>query len=119
MPPSNIDMSAIREAIARRRGGGAMPVGQQMTAPAAPTPQGGFPTPSPQPPAPQQVTNQMPTASTAQRQAQGGGTGGPGGGQAPLPPSAKEVARALANLLIQPGAAETNKPLLQNLIKVL
>lgn len=47
MPPQNIDMSAIREAMARRAGGGSMPAAAQMSAPAGPMPTGGMPTPTP------------------------------------------------------------------------
>lgn len=46
MQPNNIDMSAIREAIMRRRQGGAMPIAAQMSTPTAPSATGGFPTPT-------------------------------------------------------------------------
>jgi len=48
---NNIDMQAIREAVLRRsQGGVGMPAASQMSAPAAPNPMGGAPTPT-QPPA--------------------------------------------------------------------
>lgn len=46
-PPQNIDMGAIREALLRRRQGGSMPVGGQVTAPTGPSAQGGYPTQQP------------------------------------------------------------------------
>lgn len=49
---SNIDMDAIREALMRRRQGGAVPpAASQMTQPVGQTPTGGMPTPV-NPPAP-------------------------------------------------------------------
>lgn len=53
MPPNSaqVDMSAIREAIARRQGGGATPALNQVSAPGASLPTGGPNTPtSPTPP---------------------------------------------------------------------
>lgn len=47
MPPQNIDMSVIREAMQRRAAGGGMPAAAQMTAPSGPMPTGGMPTPTP------------------------------------------------------------------------
>ncbi|HJZ04493.1 MAG TPA: hypothetical protein VJ327_01360 [Patescibacteria group bacterium] len=51
MPPAQIDMTAIREAIARRQGGGASPALSQVTAPGASLPTGGPNTPTNPPPA--------------------------------------------------------------------
>ncbi len=46
MPPANIDMDAIREAIARRQKGGAAPALGQVTSPGGPLPTGGPNTPT-------------------------------------------------------------------------
>lgn len=62
-PPANIDLSAIREAIARRSQGGAgAPPVQQMSQPQGQLPTGGAPTPQPNqaPPVQPSQTNVTP-----------------------------------------------------------
>lgn len=68
--PNNIDMSAIKEALARRSGGQAsMPMGEQSSQQVAPSGMGGSATQT--------------AATPAQGQATPAGQGGQGGGQMP------------------------------------
>lgn len=53
MPPQNVDMSLIREALARRQAGGGAPAVDQMSQPTASLPTGGPNTPGVRPPQPQ------------------------------------------------------------------
>lgn len=91
MPPQNLDMSLIREAIMRRRQGGAMPAAGQMSTPRAPSATGGFPTPvSGNAPAIQPTQqNQTPP----QRPAQGGMT--------PVDDETRQMSKALIKKLMQ------------------
>lgn len=112
MPPQNIDMSLIQEAIARRRQGGAMPAAQQVTQPVGVNPAtNGLPTPNSQ-------SQQVPPGATGRDMPAPSPNRQQGIGMAPLDGDAKEMARALAVRLIQPGQ-EQNKQLLQKLVQVL
>ncbi len=60
-PPSHIDMSVIREALARRAGGAPVPMAGQVTQPGGVTPTGGPNVTAPQPaPMPTANPNQLP-----------------------------------------------------------
>jgi hypothetical protein len=77
---ADIDIQAIRDAIARRQGGGASPVISQMSGPGAQLPTGGsnvpVPSPQPAPPTPSLPTGSLPPAQAPQG-AQGATAGQP------------------------------------------
>lgn len=83
MPPSNVDMSVIREAMARRgmggvpAGGTTLPAASQQTAPSGMTPAGGPNTPTVPPP------QMPPPQGGAMPQAQPGAPQGPSPQQRP------------------------------------
>lgn len=97
MPPQNVDMSAIREAMLRRRQGGSMPVGGQMTAPTGPSAQGGYSTPVPGVGAPQASGRNLTPGQSPS------GSLGRSGGSAPanVDEETRNISKALVRKLIQ------------------
>lgn len=111
MQPQNIDMGVIREAMARRRMGGAMPAGQQMTQPTAPNPvTGGFPTPTAEQPVRQPDISPQQMAGRQQK---------PGAASMnPLDGESRQVALQLAQRILVSDPTN-NKQLLQKLVQAL
>lgn len=102
-----VDMNLIREALARRAGGGSpvggstIPAAMQISAPSGAGPTGQPSTPTPQPP----QTPQAPTPSPvdiATRQAAGGAAGAAQVAQGPnFDDETKKISKALVTKLIQ------------------
>ena len=86
MPPQNIDMSVIREAMARRQSGGQMPAAAQMTSPSGQMPSGGMPTP---------------TAGTSMPQAQGQNLTPRQGAPAQMPARVDDETRQMSKALVK------------------
>lgn len=114
MPPSNIDISAIREALQRRMGGG-VPAGGtttpaigQVSQPGGALPTGGPNVTSPQPPT-------MPNANPTQLPSQGGQL--PASSATPPQAAAKSV--GIATGFPDPETRDMAKALLSKLIQFL